>query len=443
MSRQDAVLRAIMVAIALLAIVLPVLVVLNPPAMPPRRAAPHLAMPRRVVPAAELPPVEPVKFVQLDPEEARAFNASVPFVTGPNPAARPFRYPFDDSNLARATDCLAAAVLYEAGDDAVGEQAVAQVVLNRVRHPAFPKTVCGVVFEGSERSTGCQFTFTCDGALARHPSADGWRRAREIAAAALAGNVYKPVGYSTHYHTNWVVPYWQSSLDKLAAVHTHLFFRWSGWWGTPPAFNRQVQPGEPVIAKLSGLSDAHGMGSVLAEADAAIAGAAPFFGRSLMPLASDPNTFLTTVDPAQPPEALRALALQACGERPTCKVMGWSDVGAMGFTVPLAPEQIAALSFSFLRDRANGYEKALWNCAEFKNIPAASCMKRQALRAVPVEPAAAAPVIPAPAATPTPEPARPAPAVRAAPAELGGVRRKVAPAPAPTPTPTPAATPTR
>jgi len=427
MHRSDAVLRAILLAIAVLAIAVPTLVVTHPPAMPVRHAPPHLVMPRRVVPAAELPPVEPVKFVALDPEDARAFNASVPFVDGPNPAARPFRYPYGAEDLNRATDCLAAAVLYEAGDDAVGERAVAQVVLNRLRHPAFPKTVCGVVFEGSERTTGCQFTFTCDGALARHPSADGWRRAREVAAAALAGSVYKPVGYATHYHTDWVVPYWQSSLDKLAAVHTHLFFRWSGWWGTPPAFNRQVQAGEPVVAKLADLSDAHGMGTALVSADAAVTAAAPFMGRSLVPLASDPNTFLTTIDPAQPPESYFALVVQACGERPRCKVMGWSDVGAMAFNVPLTPEQIAALSFSYMRDRSVGYDKALWNCAEFKHIPTGSCMKRQLVRAVPVD------GVPAPAATPTPVPSAtptPTPADRGT-GDLGGVRRKAVGSPAP------------
>ena len=89
MKRLDAVLRAIMVVIAVLAIAVPTLVVLHPPAMPVH-VAPKIVLPRRVVPAAELPPVEPVKFVALDPEDARAFNASVPFVDGQNPAARPF-----------------------------------------------------------------------------------------------------------------------------------------------------------------------------------------------------------------------------------------------------------------------------------------------------------------------------------------------------------------
>src|SRR5947199_78142 len=83
-----------------------------------------------------------------------------------------------------------------------GVLAVAQVVLNRVRHPAFPASVCGVVYEGSTRQTGCQFTFTCDGSLYRRPDLTGWRRAYTIAEAALSGSVYAPVGYATHYHAN-------------------------------------------------------------------------------------------------------------------------------------------------------------------------------------------------------------------------------------------------
>ena len=198
----------VLLLIAAVAIVAPLLIVLHAPPVVPHR---HVKLvPQRVVPKAELPPVEPVAFQDLDPVDARAFNATVPFSTGPNPAARPFKFAGSDDQRARAIDCLTAAVLYEAGDDAEGQRAVAQVVINRARHPAFPKTICGVVFQGSERSTGCQFTFTCDGALAGHTWPEVyWTRARATATAALNGAVYKPVGYSTHYHTDWVVPYWQ------------------------------------------------------------------------------------------------------------------------------------------------------------------------------------------------------------------------------------------
>src|SRR5690606_26415715 len=124
---------------------------------------------------------------------------------------------------------------------------------------AFPDAVCDVVFQGQERATGCQFTFTCDGAMARRPSSAAWERARGVAGGMLAGDVFSPVGHSTHYHTDWVMPYWSKSLDKVTAVDTHLVCRWRGWWGTPAAVARRMSiAAEPAIATLAGLSPARG-----------------------------------------------------------------------------------------------------------------------------------------------------------------------------------------
>jgi hypothetical protein len=147
----------------------------------------------------------------------------------------------------RSLDCMSAAIYYEAASESDdGQRAVAQVVLNRVRHPTFPNSVCGVVYQGSERSSGCQFSFTCDGSLLRTPSFSGWARARRLAAAALTGSVYAPVGHSTHYHSNKVLPYWASSLVKSAVVGAHIFYRWNGGWGTPAAFKAVYAGGEPL-----------------------------------------------------------------------------------------------------------------------------------------------------------------------------------------------------
>ena len=398
--------RATLLGVAILAIAAPAYVVTHPPAMQQRVRVP--LPPKRVVPQAELPPVEPVEFVKLSLEDARAYNDQIPFSTAPNPAARPFRFAGTGDDRARALDCLATAVLYEAGDDTKGERAVAQVVLNRLRHPAFPKTVCGVVFEGSERSTGCQFSFTCDGAVTRwKPSEGGWRRARQVAELALSGSVYKAVGYATHYHTDWVVPYWQSSLVKLAAVGSHLFFRWEGWWGTPPAFGRRQVAGEPAIAQLAAISDAHRTGTALAEADAALAEAAAATGTTSGPLASDANSFLATLPPGLIAESFPQLAEQACGDRPFCKYSAWSDRARTPTTLPLEPAQIATMTFSYLRDRSTGYQKALWNCQQIKRNDPTQCMKVQAYMTGAPAPAASA-----------------SPAVEArGPVELGGVRR--------------------
>ena len=119
--------------------------------------------------------------------EAREVNAAIPFVDGPVEPAR--RYWFKGSPAAKlqATDCLATAALYEAGADARGQKAVMQVVINRLRHPGYPGTVCGVVYQGSFRKTGCQFSFTCDGSRDRRRIRDGWEAARHLARRVLDG----------------------------------------------------------------------------------------------------------------------------------------------------------------------------------------------------------------------------------------------------------------
>lgn len=336
----------------------------------------HLAVPLADRPA---PPVEPVKYADIAPTDAVKINAAVPFSTAPNPAARPLKLTAGTVDYARSVDCLAAAAYYEAaaeGDD--GMRAVAQVVLNRLRHPAFPKTVCGVVFQGSDRSTGCQFTFSCDGSMARIPSAGGWARAREIATAALKGQVFKPIGYSTHYHTNWVVPYWSGSLDKVAQVGTHLFFRWSGWWGTPGAFRGGEAGPEPVIAKLAGLSSAHQAADTQLAADGAALAPeklAEKGAKQIKIVSPGGDAFIVVLDRKVSEAQFPALALAACGQKEFCKFMGWTDPGKAPKGFPIPEDQHKALSFSYLRNRSNGFEKALWNCREFKRADETQCMK--------------------------------------------------------------------
>jgi spore germination cell wall hydrolase CwlJ-like protein len=173
----------------------------------------------------------------------------------------------EDDRL-RSLECLTQAIYYEAASESEdGQRAVAQVVLNRVRHSAYPNTVCGVVYQGSHLRTGCQFTFTCDGSLARRPAAFPWARARRIAAEALAGEVYGPVGNATHYHTTAILPYWAHSLTRMAVVGAHVFYRWRGRQGSSGAFNQLyagIEPGaapmratyEPVPVTLASVEDA-------------------------------------------------------------------------------------------------------------------------------------------------------------------------------------------
>ncbi|RZM06240.1 MAG: cell wall hydrolase, partial [Sphingomonas sp.] len=71
----------------------------------------------------------------------------------------------------------------------------------------------------------CQFSFTCDGSQTRRPEHEGWEEARHAARRAMNGYVYAPVGRATHYHTDWLVPYWRSSLVKVATVESHIFYQ--------------------------------------------------------------------------------------------------------------------------------------------------------------------------------------------------------------------------
>ena len=148
----------------------------------------------------------------------------------------------------RALNCLTSAIYYEAGNEPEdGQRAVAQVVLNRTRNPLWPASVCGVVYEGSERADyKCQFTFSCDGSMTRTPAAAAWMRARRVAQEALAGRVYAPVGLATHYHTLAVHPSWADSLRPVAVIGAHIFYRNPGFNGTAAAFARAYAGREAI-----------------------------------------------------------------------------------------------------------------------------------------------------------------------------------------------------
>ena len=166
----------------------------------------------------------------------------LPVFAPPSGAVAPFVLKTGDHDRARAIRCLTQAIYYEAASEPrAGQEAVAQVVLNRLKHPAFPKSVCGVVYEGSERGTGCQFTFTCDGSLARSPVLLRWDAAEQVATAALSGHVANQVGSSTHYHAAWMTPYWSASLVRTQQIGGHVFYRMPGAAGSPEALNGQYE----------------------------------------------------------------------------------------------------------------------------------------------------------------------------------------------------------
>ena len=339
---------------------------------------------------ADAPSVGPVA------DAIRHANARIPFAPAGLASSRPFFLPDPGgTDYARATDCLAAAAYYEAGQGEVDERAVIQVVLNRTRHPAFPKTVCGVVFQGQERSTGCQFTFTCDGAMSRRrPSPGAWERARTIAQEALNGRTEPLVGNATHYHTDWVLPVWSRQMDKIAAVNTHLFLRWRGRQGEPATFVGSYAGGEAVVAKMAMLSRAHGVGmasmaGIPADLPATAERAAPataFVQRSAMPAAGerlpnesalpDPDVFLIVISATAGADSVLQQAQRLCAGRSYCRFIGWTDGRRKADRLPMPGSAVDAISFTFTRIASTGADTARWNCAEFPQVQPAQCLRR-------------------------------------------------------------------
>lgn len=185
-------------------------------------------------------------------DRARLINAAMPFSTAPITASRPFDLSGSDPlDRRRALLCMTQAVYYEAGFEPLqGRRAVAQVVLNRMRHPAFPKSICGVVYQGA-RAPVCQFSFVCDGSLYRRPALGAWKEAEKIAAAAIDGYVERSVGAATHYHADYVAPYWAPRLAKLSKIGAHIFYRWPGAWGSTAAFTGRYigEPADPLALR--------------------------------------------------------------------------------------------------------------------------------------------------------------------------------------------------
>jgi hypothetical protein len=345
------------------------------------------------VPPGSPPAVPSTELLPVTAADARAINAAIPFMESVGSSARPFIAQVGSPDFEKALVCLAAAAFYEAGDDPIGGRAVIQVVLNRVRHPAYPKTVCGVVLQGSERRTGCQFTFTCDGALSRRPSIAAWQRASDIARKALTGFVAPEVGLATHYHTDWVVPYWSGSLDKIARVGTHLFFRWKGWWGTSPAFRGGYAGGERVDDQLPGAASLaeSALGNV---ADPALSGhnvavTEPMMVTtvdipgieqrdlkgSVLRLADlDTNSFVLQLRPGAFPGDWATSAVVICRGRPNCMVLGYLQPDRVPASLPIPREHYIRASFLYRRGADASSGRAFWHCGQVANIDPAQCV---------------------------------------------------------------------
>lgn len=222
-------------------------------------ASPSLA-PRAVTSAAVLAPLEStleealadmstgqdqdLLVAGMDAQSRNARIAIAPGLQRDLSAYSPFAK--DTPQYSTALKCMTQAIYYEAANEPrKGKHAVAQVVMNRMRHPAYPNSVCGVVYQGVNDRV-CQFSFTCDGALLREPLQRQWRESLAVAKEAMAGKQLAEVGTATHYHANYVVPKWAYTLAKLDVIGTHIFYRFPGGAGEPRAFSARWARSERV-----------------------------------------------------------------------------------------------------------------------------------------------------------------------------------------------------
>lgn len=305
---------------------------------------------------------------------ARQINAAIPFSTERLVPSAPFLFAGSSQSRARAVDCLALAAMAEAGASAQGQRAVIQVILNRVRDPAFAKSICGVVFQGSDRDTGCQFTFTCDGSLARRYSLGAWSRARARADDALNGRVFAEVGTATHYHTDWVHPYWSRTLVKLAQIDTHIFFRWPGRSGRA-AHASLYSIEEPAIAHLAYLpthSDAGEVALALTHTDSNGSSAAASTQKVVYN--GDGGAFVR-LDASQSAASASELGRRICAGRQSCKVLGWFEGGALPSGYPVPAPHRARLAFSYFRG-GRGEEIILFDCSKFFDVGPRDCLPK-------------------------------------------------------------------
>jgi hypothetical protein len=298
------------------------------------------------------------------------------------PAAAPFHFKGSDSERLQAIDCLAAAGWYEAGNDPNGERSVMQVVLNRVRHPAFPSTVCGVVFQGSQLATGCQFTFTCDGSLVRRrPSGRELAQARRLATEALDGDVDAIVGQATHYHANYVSPWWSTQMKQLATVGLHIFYRWPeqrGYLST----KANVGP-EADYQALAARAEANYLERKVAAPPptpdlATLAARTPApLGQTKMeaaqPIAAPTSTMFMAVDPSSAGGAWAVAALRDCAGRRDCQVLAYGSTGTVDRNRAQSAQKRDRPLFLFIRDGGSSMEVALWDCSRIKRPTANEC----------------------------------------------------------------------
>ncbi len=209
----------------------------------------------------------------------------------------------------------------------------------------------------------------------------------------LGGATYAAVGNATHFHADYVYPWWSGKLDKVARVGPHLFFRWRGFWGSRQALSARYGGGEPdplvlrqtaeAVAAANPLPTLLQSGEAVRSITAAAAGSAPGSaaassssrGRADRASATTvPGVHFVLVSGSDSPAELVARARALCPGDRFCQVYGWSDGDAVPTALPLSGEARRALRFSFLPARAGNAEAIYFDCRLFHEPAPGSCL---------------------------------------------------------------------
>jgi spore germination cell wall hydrolase CwlJ-like protein len=207
--------------------------------------------PKRAIGDLEDAPIDPVQVASIDPAATSALTAIDQIVPMPDimPVSAPAELAYArETTPATAFDrlvdkngksvsekdlwCMATAIYFEARSESYrGQVAVGQVVMNRLAHKIYPKTICNVVFQNQHMRNACQFSFACDGIPERVTEPKAWAQAEEIAKGVINGTLYiTEVGKATHYHATYVYPHWAPRLKKNTKIGHHIFYQFKRGW---------------------------------------------------------------------------------------------------------------------------------------------------------------------------------------------------------------------
>ena len=219
------------------------------------------------------------------------------------------RLSLEGRSRVKAEKCLADAVYFEArGEPLKGQEAVAQVVMNRVFSGYYPNDVCGVVYQNANRHLACQFTFACEGRnLNRIDEPDMWEQAKRIAKDMLDGKIWlTEVGHATHYHAYWVHPSWVHEMTRLYKLGVHTFYRPRAWgdgddepvWGKAASVNtsRADSPADTPAAAAKSAESAPPLPEAAKKASDVAASSSDTATKTPDAVATSPDTAATTPD---------------------------------------------------------------------------------------------------------------------------------------------------